>query len=229
MNRPYADLLGQYQDAPQPSYIPILQLLFVIYLVFGQLALLLPWRGLTPRAWASSRLGTILFAAYLAVGQAALLFGWPALMNAWLSADPVARADAVVVLHLGFVVAVLLSLVLVLVGRLAGWAWTRNFWFRIAQLLAIEIVAGQAVVGLDCPLTTLEQHLRGGYGFLHPEEGKASAIGKFCNDWLYMTGMETRDTVFIYIYSSVALLVLLTWVLAPPRVPWAVERTSVGA
>jgi hypothetical protein len=227
VNNTYADLLEQMKDAPQPSFKPTFQLLFLFYLLIGQAVLLLTWWGLTPRSWSASRGGKYLFALYLLAGQAALLFGWPALMNAWLSADGVARADAVVVLHLGFVLSVLLSLVLVLVGWLAGWAWTRNFWLRVAQLLAIEIVAGQAVVGLECPLTTLEQHLRGGYGFLHPEEGQASAIGKFCNDMLYLQNVP--EWAFPYIYGGVGLLVLLTWVLAPPRTPWSAERTSVGA
>ncbi|MFO0843431.1 MAG: DUF2784 family protein [Gemmataceae bacterium] len=219
MSRPYFDLLEQIQTAPQPTFKPVFQLLFLFYLILGQLAMLLAWWGLTPRSWSAGRAGKYLFAGYLLAGQAALLFAWPPLMGAWLSADAVTRADAVVVLHLGFVVAVLLSLVLVLVGWLAGWSWTRNFWFRVVQLIAVEVVAGQAVVGLDCPLTTLEQSLRGGYGFLHPEEGQSSALGKFCNDVLYLRDVPLG--AFPYIYGGVGLLVLLTWVLAPPRTPWS--------
>lgn len=221
MSQPYFDLLEQIQDAPQPTFKPTFQLVFLFYLIVGQLALLLVWWGLTPRSWSAHRAGKYRFAGYLLAGQAALLFAWPPLMGAWLSADAVTRADVIVVLHLGFVLSVLLSLVLVLVGWLAGWRWTRNFWFRVVQLIAVEIVAGQAVVGLDCPLTTLEQHLRGGFGHLHPEEGESSALGKYCNDTLYLRNVPTG--AFPYIYGGVGLLVLLTWVLAPPRTPWSAD------
>lgn len=216
MNAVYWEFLEGLRDTPEPSYKPTLQLLFLAYLIVGQFGLLLLWRTVAPRGATARRAGQALFGVYLLAGQAALLFGWPIVMDLWLASDAVARADVVVTLHLGFVLTVLLTLVLVFVGWLARWSWIRNFWFRVAQLLAIEIVAGQAVVGLECPLTTLERHLRGGPGYLHELEN-ASVVGRFCNNTLFHEGSLQ---FFAVIYCVVALLVLITWVLAPPRLPW---------
>ncbi|MFO0880124.1 MAG: DUF2784 family protein [Gemmataceae bacterium] len=220
MTERYWEFLEGLTDTAEPSFRPTLQMLFLAYLVVGQFGLLALWKLMAPAGATRRRAGQVVFGLFLLAGQGALLFAWPVLMHLWLTSDPIGRADLVVTLHLGFVLAVLATLVGVLVGWLAGWEWTRNFWFRISQLLAIEIVAGQAVVGLECPLTTLERHLRGGPGYLH-ELDNASALGRFCNNVLFHEGSRQ---FFLVVYCSVAVLVLLTWVLAPPRLPW--ERGS---
>ncbi len=67
-------------------------------------------------------------------------------------------ADAVVVLHLGFILFVGL-------GALLAWRWPRLIWLHVpAALYGLVIVT----VGFDCPLTPLEKHFRrlageGGY------------------------------------------------------------------
>jgi hypothetical protein len=74
--------------------------------------------------------------------------------------DPVLLADIVVTVHLTFVLFVLVAQVLIVAGWLLRWGWVRNFWFRLIHLASIGIVAAQAVVGIICPLTTLERYLR---------------------------------------------------------------------
>ena len=49
-------------------------------------------------------------------------------------------ADLVVVAHFAYVLFVILGLLAVLVGRFAGWKWTRKFWFRVVHLTMIAIV-----------------------------------------------------------------------------------------
>lgn len=185
MIQSYRDLLQHLDEADQPYHTLTLQYTFILYLVLGQLALLLLWRlGARRGPVQGSRVRRAAFALYLLVGQVALLFAWPPLVSAWLSADRALLADIVVTFHLGLILLVLLGLVLILVGWPLGWRWTRNFWLRLAQLLVIEIVAGQAVVGIECPLKTAERELRGGAGKLHELEG-ASALGAWCNAMLY--------------------------------------------
>jgi len=53
-------------------------------------------------------------------------------------------ADAILLLHFGFVLFVVGGLALTWIGAAAGWAWVRNFWFRAAHLGAIAFVAGEA-------------------------------------------------------------------------------------
>ncbi len=214
--QPYEQLLEAFQESVEPTFVPLLQLLFIIYLLLGMGLLLGLWWFLIPRQFSAARWGKIGFALTLLLSQIGLLFLWPVLWNAWLRADPIARADVIVTLHLALVLGVLVTLLLVLLGGVLGWSWVRHFWFRVIQLLLIQIIAGQAVVGLECPLKTLERHLRGGPGYLH-ELDNAHPIGRFCNELLYY---ELPQQIFLVIYLVVALLMLSTWIFVPPRLPW---------
>jgi len=73
-------------------------------------------------------------------------------------------ADIVLIVHFLFVAFVVGGLALIWVGAASGWAWVRNFWFRVAHLAAIVFVAGEALVGVWCPLTVWEDALRGVHG-----------------------------------------------------------------
>jgi len=66
-------------------------------------------------------------------------------------------ADAVVIVHVAYVAFVAVGLLAILLGLVCRWRWVRNFWFRSLHLLAILVVAAEAVCGITCPLTTWEQ------------------------------------------------------------------------
>ncbi len=70
-------------------------------------------------------------------------------------------ADAVLLLHLVIVLFNTLGLALVWVGALMRWRWVRNFAFRVTQLLLMAYIALQSLLGQICPLTLLEDALRG--------------------------------------------------------------------
>jgi hypothetical protein len=59
-------------------------------------------------------------------------------------------ADAVVLVHLAFIV-------FVAVGGVLAWRWPRLIWFHLA---AVAWGAGIVAIGWDCPLTPLEKHFR---------------------------------------------------------------------
>ena len=42
-------------------------------------------------------------------------------------------ADAVLVLHLGVVLFILVGLLLIVAGNVRGWAWANAWWFRLAH------------------------------------------------------------------------------------------------
>jgi hypothetical protein len=69
-------------------------------------------------------------------------------------------ADAILLLHVLFVLFILLGFILIVVGNALCWSWVRNPWFRIAHIAAIGVVVIQSWFGLICPLTTLETALR---------------------------------------------------------------------
>lgn len=123
-------------------------------------------------------------------------------------------ADVVVVVHAAYVGFVLFGLVAVLLGRVLRWSWVRNFWFRAAHLLTIGIVVVQALLGVLCPLTILENYLRA-------KGGESTYPGSFIGHWIHellFFDMPAED--FTLIYCLFGAIVVATLVLSPPRWPW---------
>jgi polyferredoxin len=116
-------------------------------------------------------------------------------------------ADFVLVLHFlvaGFIV---LGLILVWIGALAGWTWVRNPWFRYLHLAAIAFVAAEALFGAMCPLTVWEDALRGG-------ERPETFVGRWVARLLYYSAPEW---VFTAAYCAWAAASVLTLKFVPPR------------
>ena len=136
-------------------------------------------------------------------------------------------ADLTLVVHAGIVAFVVLGLAAVWVGRVAGWAWVRNRWFRGAHLLTIGVVAGQALAGIMCPLTTWEAALR-------DRAGQAWTYGDagFVAHWLHrFLFFSAEPWVFTAAYAGFALLVIGSLWAVPVR--WrsgrSARRTSPAA
>ncbi len=90
-------------------------------------------------------------------------------------------ADAVVFVHAAYVGFVVLGLVAILIGRMFGWKWIRNFWFRAAHLVMIGVVVVESLFGITCPLTTWENSLRRAAGESARTE---SFVGRWVHDLL---------------------------------------------
>jgi hypothetical protein len=116
-------------------------------------------------------------------------------------------ADLLLVLHFCIAGFIVLGLILVWIGALAGWAWVRNRWFRYLHLAAIVFVAAEALLGAACPLTVWEDLLRGG---LRPE----SFVGRWVQRLLYYSAPEW---LFTAAYCAWAAATLLTLRFVPPR------------
>lgn len=120
-------------------------------------------------------------------------------------------ADAVLVIHVGYVAFVILGLVLTVIGILARWQWIRNFWFRSLHLAAILLVVVQALLGVMCPLTIWENELR-------QLAGQTAYRGDFIATWLHdLLFIDAEPWVFTLCYTLFGLAVLATFLLAPPR------------
>jgi polyferredoxin len=120
-------------------------------------------------------------------------------------------ADLVVMFHFSYIAFVVFGQLAILIGLARGWRWVRNPRFRIAHLVAIAIVAGQALLGIVCPLTTLEKYLRA-------QAGQESYPGAFIGYWAHrLTFYEAPNRVFTLAYALFGLAVLVTFALAPPR------------
>ncbi len=124
-------------------------------------------------------------------------------------------ADAVLGLHFGFVVFVVGGFLLIWVGLVFRWSWVRNFYFRLGHLLAMGLVAAEALGGLSCPLTAWEDQLRWMAG-----EGQRYA-GSFIQHWMHrLIFYEASDRTFALLYVAFFTLILLSVGLVPPRWPW---------
>ena len=119
-------------------------------------------------------------------------------------------ADIIAVIHLGYVIYVILGFILIVVGIICRWKWIRNLPFRITHLLAIVGVACEALLGVNCPLTVLEFKLRYASNF---SEEKVSFVGTIIDSLLYY---NAPGWLFTIIYVAFALLVIITFIIAPP-------------
>ena len=115
-------------------------------------------------------------------------------------------ADVVLLVHFLFVAFVVGGLALVWIGAAAGWQWVRNIWFRAAHLAAIAFVAGEALLGIWCPLTIWEDALRN----VHEEK---SFIARWIHRVLFY---DFPGWVFTSAYVAFALAVAATWYLVRP-------------
>jgi hypothetical protein len=129
-------------------------------------------------------------------------------------------ADVVVVVHAAFVGFVALGMVATVAGLVLRWAWVRNFWFRILHLAAIGFVAIQSLLGVMCPLTVLENQLR-------MRAGQEIYPGAFIGYWAHrLIFFHAEPWVFSAGYVLFGLAVLVTFALAPPRLP---ARFAIGS
>jgi hypothetical protein len=124
-------------------------------------------------------------------------------------------ANAVLIVHVLFVLFVVGGLVFVWIGHWRGWPAARNRRFRVLHLCAIAFVALETIAGIACPLTVWEYRLRGGEG-----------IGEdFIARWLHrLLYYDFPAWVFSVAYVAFAAVVAATWLMVPPDARKAPRR-----
>jgi len=114
-------------------------------------------------------------------------------------------ADALLIVHLAFVVFVVIGLLLILFGGMREWNWVRNRWFRVLHLLSIGIVVLQSWLGLMCPLTSWEASLR-------EHAGDSTYSGAFIAHWIEeILYYQFSPWVFGVCYTVFGFIVLAAW------------------
>ena len=116
-------------------------------------------------------------------------------------------ADAVLVVHVLFVLFVVGGFALILAGA-GRWNWVRNRTFRVLHVAAIVFVAAEALLGFTCPLTSWEDTLRA------TGREERSFIGRWLAWLLYY---DLPEWVFALAYAAFALAVIGCWRAIPPR------------
>jgi MFS family permease len=122
-------------------------------------------------------------------------------------------ADAIVLIHATYVAFVIGGLLAILLGAALGWRWTRSFAFRVTHLAAIALVCLESIVGVICPLTSLEYSMRN-------RAGATRYPGDFVAYWAHrMIFYNFPPWIFTTAYISFAILVAITFIAIPPRRP----------
>lgn len=130
-------------------------------------------------------------------------------------------ADLTVICHLGYALFILLGQVAILVGAWRGWRWVRGRKLRLIHLTAILIVVAESLLGIVCPLTTLEKWLR-------TQAGQTSYQGDFLANWIHdLLFVEASSTVLAGCYIAFGLCVALTlWFVPPDKRSHSAKPTS---
>ena len=120
-------------------------------------------------------------------------------------------ANAVLIVHVAFVLFIVITVPLILMGGVRNWAWVRVPWLRVTHVAGIGLVVAQAWAGLVCPLTSLEMWLR-------KQGGEAIYAGSFIEHWLQrLLYWDAPPWLFVTVYTGFALLVVAAWLYVPPQ------------
>jgi hypothetical protein len=120
-------------------------------------------------------------------------------------------ADLVVAIHVAYVSYVVLGQLAIWLGLALGWRWVRNPWFRWTHLLMMVIVGVEAIFDIECPLTRWEGQLRGLAGRVVTGE---TFVGRLLHQLIFV---DLPPWVVNGLHIIFALIVVATFVLAPPR------------
>ena len=120
-------------------------------------------------------------------------------------------ADAILLMHVLFVAFVVIGLLLILLGKIRGWSWIRNPWFRLAHVAAIGVVTLQSWFGVTCLLTIWEKEWR-----LRASE--AVYTGTFISH-LLETILYYRAPMWVFAvcYTLFGAIVVASWIWVRPR------------
>ncbi|MBI3326043.1 MAG: DUF2784 domain-containing protein [Nitrospinae bacterium] len=119
-------------------------------------------------------------------------------------------ADLVLVLHVTYAGFVLGGFLLLSLGLCCGWAWVRVRAFRLSHLVCTTLVGVEALMGLTCPLTWLENIFLQASG----TDGYDGSFVSRILHWLLYYDLPTW--VFRGAYVALALGVLTLFFYAPP-------------
>jgi len=118
-------------------------------------------------------------------------------------------ATSVLALHLAIIAFNVASCVLIPVGAWRRWRWVREFWFRLAHLLSLAVVALQALLGRACFLTIWQGDVSG-----------ASHVQPLIAGWIdRLIYWPLPLWVFAVAYGVVFVYVIALWVFVRPRMP----------
>jgi len=120
-------------------------------------------------------------------------------------------ADLLLIIHFAYVIFVVGGLAIIWAGYFFHWDFVRNFWFRLAHLLAIAYVVEESLTNTACPLTVWENEFR-------LKAGSGVYQGSFIEHWIHpVMFYDGTSMTFTIIYSLFFTAVLLSLWLVKPK------------
>ena len=116
-------------------------------------------------------------------------------------------ADIILVFHFCVVVFIASGFFLVPIGYSFHWDWIGNRRLRTVHVGLMAFVTVETLLGMNCPLTTMEFSLRGGH-----------QPNSFVGYWIQQIVFWDAPAIFfISLYLSLLGWTLLMWIIFPPK------------
>ena len=116
-------------------------------------------------------------------------------------------ADVILIIHFCIVFFVVFGLVVLPIGCLRNYSWTRNIKFRASHILLMGFITLEAILGITCPLTILENILR-------KIEYQQSFVSYWLSHFIYW---DLPTYFFVTLYSACFFWSLIFWKVHPPK------------
>ena len=116
-------------------------------------------------------------------------------------------ADIILILHFLVVIFITVGFVLIPIGYHYDWSWIKNFKLRLFHFCLMFLVTFETVVGITCPLTSIENYLRG-------INNNKSFISFWIEKIIYW---DFPTSFFMFLYFVFLGWTLLMWKIYPPK------------
>ena len=116
-------------------------------------------------------------------------------------------ADIVLILHFFIVIFITVGFFLIPIGYYYDWNWIKSLKLRIFHCGSMFLVTFETLVGITCPLTSIENNLRG-------MSNNKSFISFWIEKIIYW---DFPTKFFIFLYFIFLGWTLLMWKIYPPN------------
>ena len=116
-------------------------------------------------------------------------------------------ADIILILHFLVVIFITVGFLLIPIGYNYEWSWIKNFKLRLFHFGLMFIVTFETLVGITCPLTSIENYLRG-------INNSKSFISFWIEKIIYW---DFPTSFFIFLYFVFLGWTFLMWKIYPPK------------
>ena len=115
-------------------------------------------------------------------------------------------ADVLLFIHFGLAAFITVGFFIIPIGYRLGWNLIRKRSLRLLHLSLMGVITTEAIVGLTCPLTVLENMFR-------DVDYSSSFITHWVAQILYW---DLPSQVFVFLYSMCLGWVFILWRICPP-------------